>query len=249
MKVISIINQKGGVGKTTSTYNISALLAKRYKVLMIDSDSQASLTLMMGIDPLSLENNLCDVYDGKDINACIYKSKLENLDFIPSSLSLARTENKLMSVLVSRESKLNRAIEYVKNTYDYIIIDCPPALGLLAINALVASDYIIAPCETTSLSLYALDDLLDTIQSIKEINTKLEILGVVATKYVSNSLKHNECLNEMKERFNVLGIIKNSVSAQAGITEGLPCAIVEPNSIVGSNYIELVNNIEEVLNA
>ena len=247
MKVVSVINQKGGVGKTTSTYNIAALLATDNKVLIIDSDSQASLTLMMGIDPLSMTDNLSSIYDGKNINNCIYASNIENLDYIPSNLSLAKIETKLMTMMLGREYQLKYSVEAIKKEYDYILIDCPPTLGLLTINALVASDYVIAPCETTPLSVYALDDLEETIKAVKGTNPKLKFLGVIATKYVSNSLSHNTSLNELKERFNVIGIIKNSVSSQKGIDDGLPCVVADPKSIVAEEYREVINKLKEEL--
>ena len=245
-KIIALLNQKGGVGKTTTTYNIASVLANEgNKVLMIDSDSQASLTLMMGIDPLSTEDNLAAIYDGIDINSCIALSSIENLDYIPSSLSLAKVETKLMSVMLGREFKLKKALDQLKQNYDYILIDCPPTLGLLTINALIASDAVIAPCETTSLSIYALDDLIETIENIKEVNSKLIFLGVIAMKFVQNSNSHKKSLQELQERFTLLGTIKNSVSAQAGIDEGLPCVIAAPKSSVSIAYQEIITKIKE----
>lgn len=244
MKVISIINQKGGVGKTTSTYNIASVLAMNgHKVLMIDSDSQASLTLMTANDPLAIENNLCSVYDGKAIEECIYQTKIENLSMISSSLALAKTESMLMSVTIGRETKIKKALSRIEKSFDFVVIDCPPALGLLTINNLVASDYVVAPCETTALSIYALDDLKDTIDEIKEINSNLEFLGVIATKFDKRINKDKEILDELKKDYKILGVLKNSVEARKGVEEGLPAVIFNSKSEIAKTYIEIVENL------
>lgn len=244
-RVISVLNQKGGVGKTTSVYNIaSAMALKGHKILMVDSDSQASLTLMTATDPLSVPKNLVSIYQGENIKNCIYKTKVDNLSMITSSLSLAKTETMLMSVAIGRENKIRKALSLIQNEYDYILIDCPPALGLLTINNLVASDYVIAPCETTALSSYALDDLNDTIEEIKEINANLRFLGVVATKFDKRIKKDNEILEELKQNYDVLGVLKNSVEARKGIEEGLPAVIFNKTSDIAKEYLEIANKIE-----
>lgn len=247
-KIISILNQKGGVGKTTSTFNLSTVLAMcDKKILMIDSDSQASLTLMTANDPISIENNLSSIYKGNDINLCIYHTTIENLDIIPSSIDLAKTEVSLMSELINRESKLKKALSSIRTSYDYIFIDCPPSLSLITINNLVASDYVIAPVETSMLGYYALDDLLETIENIKEINGELELLGIIATRYDKRVNKDTEILNELKEKYDLLGTIKSSTDARKGIEDGLPVVIFKNNSDVAKAYIDIGNKLLEVL--
>lgn len=248
-KILSVINQKGGVGKTTTSYNLGALFAQDgYKTLLVDSDSQASLTLMLGVDPTSTEDNLCAIYSGKPVCDCIYQSTFKDLYYIPSNISLAKTETQLMTVMLGREKKLSKALSEVVDMFDVIIIDCPPTLGLLTINALIASDFVIAPCETTSLSIYAMDDLLDTIAATQESNNKLKFMGVIVTKFVSNSKAHEKCLKEVKDRFPLIGVIKNSVSSQTGIEDGLPCVIANEKSIAAQGYVAAYKKIKGELN-
>lgn len=245
-----MINQKGGVGKTTSTYNIATLLAKNNRVLMIDSDSQASLTLMTANNPLALDNSLSDIYSGtKSIKNCIYELPIDNLFLISSNLSLAKLETTLMATPLGRETKLAKALKEIEDHFDYVIVDCPPSLGILTINSLVASDYVVAPCETSPLSVYALDDLTDTINAVNEINAKLKFMGVIATKYNKVTKSDKSSLDTLKNEYKILGIVKNSVSAKKGIEDGIPCVISDSHSDVAKSYQEITNNIlEEIKN-
>lgn len=248
MKIISVLNQKGGVGKTTSTYNIAAAIAKTgAKVLMIDSDSQASLTLMTANNPLSFDTNVCNIYeDYKQIRECIYRTPVDNLDFIPSSLKLAKIETKLFAEGIGRESKMRKALSFVNEMYDYCIIDCPPSLSMITLNNLVASDELIIPTETSALSVYALDDLMETVDSVKEVNDKLKIKGIIATRFDKRT-KHDNCsLDELKANHIILGVVKNTVEAKRGIDDGLPVVIANPSSDIAKEYNSIANKIMEV---
>ncbi|WP_292474500.1 AAA family ATPase [Methanosphaera sp.] len=243
-RIISILNQKGGVGKTTSTYNLATCLAKlNYKVLMIDLDPQGSLTLMTGNDPMAFDNTIMDIFERKNINDCINNLPINNLSFIPCNIKLSKFERTIL-----RTSFLKSAISKIGFDYDYIFIDCPPSLGMLTLNALTASDYIIAPVETTPLSVFALDDLMDTVNELQDTdNPNLKFAGVIATKYASNTKLDNEMLNDLKRKYNVLGIIKNSVDAKKGIEDGLPCVEISPNSSIAKSYKEISENLINII--
>ena len=189
-KVIAITNQKGGVGKTTTTLNLGVGLARQGKrVLLIDSDPQGSLTASTGISsPDELDKTLAELmtYEmtGEDKDY-IYESDViksfEGVDFIPSNISLSGTESALSNCL-SRESVLKRSIEAIKHDYDFILIDCMPSLGLLNINALVAADSLIIPCEPTFLSSKGMNLLLGSVGRVKrQINPNLKIDGILLT--------------------------------------------------------------------
>lgn len=248
MKVISVINQKGGVGKTTSTYNISTLLAKKgYKVLMIDNDGQASLTLACGYNPLDLDLTMSNVYvNNTNITDCILETEIENLDLAPSTIKLTMAETALINTF-ARETVIKSRLSEIGNDYDFVLIDNPPHLGLLTINSLVASDYVIIPCATNSLATYALEDLFNTIEGIKKINRHIKVLGIVATMFDKRTNIDKQELQYMKDKYSVVGVVKSSVDGSKGLSKGLPTVEVLPKSDVSLQYIECTENILKLI--
>ena len=175
--VISIVNQKGGVGKTTTAVNLGAFIAKkRKKVLIIDLDPQGNATSGYGFDKSELENTVYDLLvNEEDISTVITPTSVKNVDMCPTNINLAGAEVELVSA-ISRETILKRALEPVLDKYDYIIIDCPPSLGLLTINALAACEGVIVPIQGEYYALEGLTQLIDTINMIKKKLNPLDIL-------------------------------------------------------------------------
>ena len=227
--IIAISNQKGGVGKTTPTHNLGVELAANNKrVLEVDADGQSSLTISFGKEPVDFEHSICDIFkrDPIGIEDCIYNIK-DNLDIIPSNLFLASMELELTG-RTAREQVLARALKKVEANYDYILIDCPPQLSILTLNALAAADKVLIPCQPTYLSYRGLDQLENTINDIRElVNPELEIMGVIATLYKVRVKDQNEILHLLQEKYNVIGIIRETSEAVKGIYDGL--AVVERN--------------------
>jgi chromosome partitioning protein len=246
--IIAVANQKGGVVKTTSTYNLSMALADAgNKTLMCDLDSQGSLTISTGNEPEEYKNTICDVLKKKpeNISDCIYKIS-DNLDLIPSIIDLASLEMELMS-RTSRETVLARELNKVKDQYDYILIDCPPQLSILTLNALAAADSVLIPCKTDYLSYRGLAQLEDTIEDVQElINPNISIMGVIATLYETVVKDHNEILNMLKEKYNVIGIIKKTAAATKGIYDGIPVIRKEPKSEIAKEYKKIAEYIMKV---
>ncbi|MCQ2534951.1 MAG: ParA family protein [Clostridia bacterium] len=183
--IISVVNQKGGVGKTTTVISLAAYLGlKKKKVLVIDMDPQSNSTSSMGIDETTLETSIYDVLiDEKPISEVIVKTETKNVDICPTDINLAGAEIELVSA-ISREQILKTALAEVKENYDYIIIDCPPTLGLLTINALTASTDIIIPILGDYLSLKGLSLLNDTINLVKKkLNPDIKLLGVLLNMF------------------------------------------------------------------
>lgn len=201
--VISIVNQKGGVGKTTTAVNLGAFLAKkRKKVLIIDLDPQGNATSGYGFDKTELENTVYDLLvNEEDISTVIASTSVKNVDMCPTNINLAGAEVELVSA-ISRETILRRAIEPVLDKYDYIIIDCPPSLGLLTINALAACEGVIVPIQGEYYALEGLTQLIDTINMIKKkLNPSIGILGVVITMHDRRTQLTKQVVEEVQRYF------------------------------------------------
>ena len=245
-KVVSFANQKGGTSKTTTTFNIAACLAKKYKVLMIDLDPQASLTIYAGLEPYEYEKSIVDVMRNpkQDIRDCIQNIR-GNLDIITSRIELSGVENELVS-RTARELTLSRAISTIKGMYDYILIDCPPQLSILTINALASTDKVIIPCKTDYLAYRGLRQLMETIDTIRSyFKPDIEVLGVLATMYESRAKDDNEILDLLKEEYNVLGVIKRTTQAKKGMYDGLSAVEFSPKSELAQTYAKIADMIGE----
>jgi chromosome partitioning protein len=202
-KAIAIFNQKGGVGKTTTNINLSASLAKLgKKVLVIDNDPQGNSTSGLGVDKLSLEYSLYDaLVDEAAPQRCIVSTDYERLDVLPSNVELAGAEIEMIDI-ENRESRLKRIIDDVKDDYDYIFVDCPPSLGLLTINSLVAVDSVLIPIQCEYYALEGVSSLMNTFQLIKKgLNPKLDVEGVVLSMYDSRTNLGSQVVEEVQKYF------------------------------------------------
>lgn len=212
MVTISIANNKGGVGKTSTCVNLAGALAKqKKKILLIDLDSQSSLTIYYGIEPLELKYSIYDVLIGKCRSDDALIKLEDNINILPATIELSSVDLELNG-RIGREYVLKKALSSLAKDYDYILIDNGPNFGLLTINSMTASDYVIAPCQPEYLALRGLEILMNSIENVKEINPKLKLMGVLITMYNITTSHHAEVITAIKNTYPTFkSIIKKSV--------------------------------------
>ena len=248
-RVIAMVNQKGGVGKTTSTVSLGAALAGYgRRVLLVDFDPQGAIAISFGINPSALELTVYNLItdEHRHIDEVIVHSDVENLDLLPSNIDLAAAELQLVSE-VGREYALKRALEPVLGNYDIILIDCQPSLGLLTLNALTAAHGVVVPMECEYFALRGVALLKDTIDKVSaRLNPDLAIIGVVATMYDSRTLHSREVLETVQQAFGDLFFIttiSRTIKFPDAAVAGTPITVYAPDSTGAEAYRQLAREV------
>ena len=233
-KIISVANQKGGVGRTTTTVNLSTILARRgKKVLLIDTDPQGNATSGVGVDK-TVSFSVYDVLvDDVEIENTLQLTEMKNLEVCPSNINVAGAEVQLVSK-ENREYKLKEKIEKIKNDYDYVIIDCPPSLGLVTLNAFTASDSVLIPIQCEYYALEGLGQLINTINLVKKrLNKELVIEGALLTMYDARTNLSNQVVKEVKNYFDdkvYKTVIPRNVKLSEAPSYGMPICMYDARS-------------------